>query len=180
MEQVIVAFENSQTAQRVKEILETDGAISCVLCKTADQVRRSVHSLHVSAVVCGFKLADQSAEALYSDLPPSCAMLVLAHQNLLELLREEDIFRLATPVSRGDLLASARMLLQIGRRLERSLRPHRSAGEQAVIDRAKALLMERSGMSEAQAYRYLQKTSMDNSVRLIQTAQAVLESTDIG
>ena len=34
--------------------------------------------------------------------------------------------------------------------------------------------------SEAQAYRYLQKTSMDNSVRLIQTAQAVLESTDIG
>ena len=178
MDQVIVAFESSQTAERIRDILESGATASCVLCRTADQVRRAVHKLHITAVVCGFKLADQGAEALFSDLPPTCAMLVLAPQNLLELLQEEDIFRLATPVSKGDLTGSVRMLLQMGRRLERTFKPRRSSEEQALIDQAKALLMERSGMSEAQAHRFLQKTSMDNSARLVQTAQMILDSAE--
>lgn len=178
MDQVIVAFESSQTAERIRDILESGATASCVLCRTADQVRRAVHKLHITAVVCGFKLADQGAEALFRDLPPTCAMLVLAPQNLLELLQEEDIFRLATPVSKGDLTGSVRMLLQMGRRLERTFKPRRSSEEQALIDQAKALLMERSGMSEAQAYRFLQKTSMDNSARLVQTAQMILDSAE--
>ena len=178
MDQVIVAFESSQTAERIRDILESGATASCVLCRTADQVRRAVHKFHITAVVCGFKLADQGAEALFSDLPPTCAMLVLAPQNLLELLQEEDIFRLATPVSKGDLTGSVRMLLQMGRRLERTFKPRRSSEEQVLIDQAKALLMERSGMSEAQAHRFLQKTSMDNSARLVQTAQMILDSAE--
>ena len=178
MDQVIVAFESSQTAERIRDILESGATASCVLCRTADQVRRAVHKLHITAVVCGFKLADQGAEALFRDLPPTCAMLVLAPQDLLELLQEEDIFRLATPVSKGDLTGSVRMLLQMGRRLERTFKPRRSSEEQALIDQAKALLMERSGMSEAQAHRFLQKTSMDNSARLVQTAQMILDSAE--
>lgn len=178
MEQVIVAFESTKSALRVKEILESSGTASCILCASAGQVRRTVHKLHITAVVCGFKLADQPAEALFADLPPSCAMLVLATQNLLDLLQDEDIFRLASPVSRGDLTASVRMLLQVGRRLERILRPRRSEEEQAVIRRAKELLMDRNGMTEEEAHRFLQKTSMDNSAKMLQTAQLVLDSAE--
>ena len=46
-------------------------------------------------------------------------MLVLARQDRLDLLGNDDIFRLPSPVSRGDLLAAVRLLLQVGRRLER-------------------------------------------------------------
>ena len=80
-------------------------------------------------MICGFKLADQSAEALAGDLPSSCAVLVLASQNLLDLLQNDDLFQLPAPVSKGDLTASVRMLLQMGRRLERALRPRRSPEE---------------------------------------------------
>lgn len=178
MEQVIVAFENTKNAGRIKEILETSGTASCILCKTADQVRRTVNKLHITALICGFKLADQSAEALAGDLPPSCAVLVLASQNLLDLLQDDDLFRLPAPVSKGDLTASVRMLLQMGRRLERALRPRRSPEEQALIQQAKALLMDRNGMTEEQAHRFLQKTSMDNGTKLLQTAQMVLDSAE--
>ena len=178
MEQVIVAFENPKSAFRVREVLESSGTASCILCTSAGQVRRTVHKLHVTAVVCGFKLPDQPAEVLFGDLPPSCAMLVLAPQNLLDLLQEEDIFRLAAPVPRSDLTASVRMLLQMGRRLERILRPRRSEEEQAIIRQAKAVLMDRNGMTEEEAHRFLQKTSMDHGSKLIQTAQMVLDSSD--
>ena len=73
---------------------------------------------------------------------------------------------------------SVRMLLQIGRRLERYVRPRRSREEQSLIDQAKRLLMDRNDMTEEHAHRYLQKKSMDSGAKLVQTAQLVLDSTE--
>ena len=176
MEKIIAAFENEKTARRVAELLEGGGAAACLVCRTADQVRRAIRKLPVPAVICGYKLGDQTAELLFDDLPPTCAMLVLASQDRLDLLENDDIFRLPAPVSRGDLLASVRLLLQMGRRLERYGRPRRPREEQALIDQAKALLMDRHGLTEEQAHYYLQKKSMDSGAKLTQTAQLVLDS----
>ena len=169
METVIVAFENNKNALRVKEILEEDGAADCLVCRTADQVRRASRQFRMPVVVCGYKLGDQTAQLIFDDLP-ACAMLVLARQDVLELMDNDEIFRLPAPASRVDLLASVRMLLQVGRRLEQRTRPQRSQEELAV-------LMDRSGMSEEQAHRYLQKKSMNSGARLTQTAQLVLDGT---
>ena len=178
MESVIVAFESDRSCERIRDILETSGTATCILCHSAAEVKRIVSKQRVSTVICGFKLADQSAEALAGDLPSSCAVLVLASQNLLDLLQNDDLFQLPAPVSKGDLTASVRMLLQMGRRLERALRPRRSPEELEVIQQAKALLMDRNGMTEEQAHRFLQKSSMDNGTKLLQTAQMVLDSAE--
>ena len=142
MEKIIVAFESEKTALRVKELLEGGGAAACLVCRTADQVRRAINKLPVPAVVCGYKLGDQTAELFFEDLPPSCAMLVL----------------------------------QVGRRLERYGRPCHSGEDRRLIDRAKALLMDRHGITEEQAHYYLQKKSMDSRTKLAQTARLVLDS----
>jgi len=45
-----------------------------------------------------------------------------------------------------------------------------------VIERAKGILMRRTGSSEQEAYRMLQRTSQDRSVPMVEIAQAVIES----
>ena len=45
MEKIIVAFESEKTALRVKELLEGGGAAACLVCRTADQVRRAINKL---------------------------------------------------------------------------------------------------------------------------------------
>jgi len=177
MDNIILAFESEKTCQNLKELLEGSGTALCLVCRSAAQVRRLVHKQRVTCVVCGYKLRDESSEQLFEDLPESCAMLLIAVQSLLDLVGNEDIFKLPAPVSRSNLIASVRLMLQIGRRLERYTRPRRSGEEQAVIDSAKALLIDRYSMSEQQAHRFLQKRSMDTGAKLIQTARMVLDET---
>ncbi len=55
--------------------------------------------------------------------------------------------------------------------MERYTRHRRSPLEQDLIARAKALLMERDGLTEEQAHRTLQKRSMDQGLTLVQTAR---------
>src|ERR1051326_1453499 len=45
-----------------------------------------------------------------------------------------------------------------------------------TIERAKGILMRRTGSSEQEAYRILQRTSQDRSVSMVEIARAVLES----
>ena len=65
MDQIILAFERENSSRRLKEILESAGITGTLICASADQVRRAVRKFRVSAVVCGHKLGDQSAEMLF-------------------------------------------------------------------------------------------------------------------
>jgi len=51
--------------------------------------------------------------------------------------------------------------------------------DRKIIDRAKGLLMQRQGLSEAAAYEKLRKTAMNKSLKLAEVAQRVLDVADL-
>jgi response regulator NasT len=51
--------------------------------------------------------------------------------------------------------------------------------ERKLIDRAKGLLMQRQGLSEADAYAKLRKTAMDKGLKLAEVAQRMLDVADL-
>ena len=172
---VIVAFEGDSNNAKIREILESEGEFSCLVCRSAAEVKRAAHKQHRSLVVCGFKLADETCENLFHDLPDGCFMLMIGPQARLELSETEGIFKLQSPARRGELLASVRMLAQFQRYIPREKGPaKRDEEKQRLIAQAKAVLMDRHGMTEEQAHRFLQKQSMDNGAKLTDTARLVL------
>mgnify|MGYP002508110420 FL=1 len=50
----------------------------------------------------------------------------------------------------------------------------RSEKEKEIIIKAKLVLMERNNMSEEEAYRYIQKTSMDSGINMVEMAKMIL------
>ena len=73
------------------------------------------------------------------------------------------------------------MTMDIARELKRRKKTQpkrRTAEEEKIINKAKALLMERNQMTEEEAHRYLQKTSMDNGTSFTETAQMILGMLD--
>lgn len=51
--------------------------------------------------------------------------------------------------------------------------------DRKVIDRAKALLMERQSLSEPDAYARLRKAAMDKNLKLVEVAQRILDVADL-
>ena len=51
---------------------------------------------------------------------------------------------------------------------------NRSPEEKKILDKAKGILMERNLMTEPEAFRYIQKSSMDAGRTLIESAQMII------
>ncbi len=174
METVIVAFENTAMGQRFGDLLESTGTAKCLTCHSGNQVRRLLNQQPIYCVICGPHLTDGPAEWLYEDLPPACSLLLVGPQHMLDACSSREIFKLSTPIRKEEAVSTVRLLLQFGRRMEQFVRRTRSSAEQELVDRAKKLLMEQTGMTEDEAHRALQKRSMDAGSRLAQTARQVI------
>jgi response regulator NasT len=61
-----------------------------------------------------------------------------------------------------------------GRKKRRSQPKARSEEERQLLRQAKGVLMERNGLSEEEAHRYIQKRSMDNGTGLVETAEMII------
>lgn len=175
MDRVAVAFENLNNRRRIAEVLESEGMASCLQCRSADQVKRLAYKQRLGAVICGFKLPDESAGELFYDLPDRCALLVVARQSQLEMLPSDDILRLPAPFSRRELLTAVEFMLHSYQRTQPGIRPHRDPESAALVEEAKDLLMDRLGMTEAQVHRALQQRSMDTGRKMEELARCILE-----
>ena len=91
MDQVIVAFESEKTCRRVADILESAGTAACLICRTGDQVRRYANKQHITVVVCGYKLGEETAEDVLGDLPCECPMLLLPQKPVGHGARRQNV-----------------------------------------------------------------------------------------
>lgn len=176
MSQIVIAFSNEETQQRLKRLLESNDCIPAGCFFSGSDVIRCVHKLGSACVICGFLLRDMTANDLALSLRGSAVLLAVTKPVYLDLCEGENLFKLATPVSRSDLFTSLNLLQQFEEKNLRRPTSHRKADEQKLIGRAKELLMEINRMSENEAHRFLQKRSMDSGLRMAETAQLIIQS----
>jgi len=102
---------------------------------------------------------------------------------LLEQIEDKPVLGyLVKPIKSAELEAAIAIAvkrfeeLESLRRQEEELR--RTLEERKVIERAKGLLMQRTGLTEAEAYRSMQRTASRLKQKLIQVARSILTAED--
>ena len=175
MIRTVVAFEKDESRDKIADMLERSGIPVRFRCRSGAEVLRAVKTMGSGVVICGCKLSDMPADLLAHDLHGQAKFLILAKQAQLELLDNPDTFKLQSPVSAAELRGSVNILLQLDEIASRSQVPQRTEEEQRLIAKAKELLMESRGFTEAQAHKYLQKRSMETGTKLAETARQILE-----
>lgn len=174
MSHILIAFAHEKTRRQMTDVMESAGIRVVAACGSGGETLRQCRRMQGGVILSGYKLRDMTAEKLYEGLPERVSLLVVATQAQLDGIESEGIYRLRAPVRRRELVDSVRMLLYT-REAEAAPVPKRSAEEQLLIEQAKALLMTRNQMTEAQAHRFLQKQSMDAGLKMVQTALKVLD-----
>lgn len=185
---VLVAEDNALERSTVVDLLNALGhmvvaevasgaeAIERAQQLTPDAVLLDVHMPGASGV--------EAAEEIAQALPGTAVVLITGDLSLTlssaDVLRSTAVALLAKPTPPTTLDATLRMAVMRARELLAAKREAKEAKEQLearkLIERAKGILMRRTGSSEQEAYRIMQRSSQDRSVRMVDIAKAVIDS----
>ena len=175
MSSVIVANQNADSAKKIAQVLKSSGLPVCGFCVTGYQLMEYVNTHYRGGVVvCSPMLKDISAVPLPREVSTPYDFLFLIKPHQMDMVRNVESLILRMPLNRMSLIASVNLLLTLADR-ERVAKGSLCDEEQLVIAHAKQLLMERNSLSEMQAYRFLQKKSMDTGRRMVEVSRLVLE-----
>lgn len=173
---IIVAFPKMENAKSIKSILVKNGFHVNAVCTSGAQALQHADMLEEGIVVCAGRLQDMMYIQLREYLPPHFQMLVVAPPGLWEEGAVENVVSLTMPLKVHELVGTLEMMSHslVRRRRKKIRPPGRSEEEKEMIQKAKEVLMARNNMTEEEAHRYIQKSSMDSATGLAETAQMIL------
>jgi len=176
MSVIIVALPKIEDARKIHKILMEHGFEKIVSCSTAATALMEANKHPSGLIISGYKLSDMYYTELCDCIPQFYELLLMGTANTVSSV-DSGIMSITTPIKIYDLVNTVEMIYgQLERRYKKaSRRPKkRTEKEENYIKNAKLLLMERNHISEEEAFRYIQKSSMDSGTNMVETAQMVL------
>ncbi|WP_066638280.1 ANTAR domain-containing response regulator [Desulfolucanica intricata] len=110
---------------------------------------------------------------------PVLLLTAYSHRELVEEAKHSWIFGyLLKPVNQDNLFPAIEIAIANFKKIIKLERENKELKklleERKLVDKAKGLLMEKKGISEREAHKYLQKVSMDKSIPISKVAKKVI------
>ena len=187
MRNIIIAYSKAEDAEKIRSLLARNGHRTAAVTTSGARALTQAETLEEGVLICGYRLRDMLCTDLAEDLPEGFRMLVITSQVHVEEIENayEQTGRvriLTAPLKVHELLRvlEEMPLPSVRKRRGGKSVPEKSPEELQVIERAKALLMERNRMTEPEAHRYLQKCAMDSGTKISETAEMILLLSESG
>ncbi len=197
---VVIAEDEAIIRLDLKEILLDEGYDVVGETGRGDEAVDLVRDNHPDLVILDIKMPGSdglAAARAIRDLDLKVAVLILtafSQRNLIDEARDAGVAAyLVKPFQRIELMPAINQAMARCEQewaidaearqaaAEGTSGAHSSAEDKLetrrLVDGAKAVLMERSGMSESEAFGYIQKTAMGTRSRMIDVARQVLDGT---
>jgi len=177
MRSILIAMPKPEDSNHLMQILGNSGLLFDIeVCQSASEVLRLANERDFGVVVCGKSMRDMSSLELADCLPEFFGMIMLTKDMSMDIYSDK-IMKLTQPLKIRELVSTIETMTSFYiRRIKKKKKApvKRSIEEEKIISDAKALLMDRNGMSEQEAFRYIQKSSMDTSRSMVESAQMIL------
>jgi response regulator NasT len=122
----------------------------------------------------------QAAEVLKEHNLPVVLLTAFSSPDLVERASEAGVFSyVVKPFNPSNLIPALRIALSLHARMVAATNEvdeiHEKLETRKLVDRAKGLLTEKMKLNEPEAFRWIQKASMDRRLSMKQVAQTVIE-----
>ena len=181
---VLIAAQSEKIAVQIRGILPA-GFGHVTFQPSIARVKQTLTEERTDLLIIYTPLSDDSGIQSILDLAtkyPAMSVLLIvskeAYQQVLYRAGDSGISVLARPISTGSFLSAIQMLQAMNRKIQRLLeenaRLQRKLEDERYVSRAKALLIEKQGMSESEAHKYLEREAMNGSVTRREVALKVI------
>ncbi|MDI2126251.1 ANTAR domain-containing response regulator [Yinghuangia seranimata] len=187
---VVIAEDEALIRLDLKEMLEEEGyrvvgeaGDGAAAVRLVEEHRPDLVILDVKMpILDGISAAEQIAGAR---LAPVLMLTAFSQRELVERARDAGAMAyLVKPFTKGDLVPAIEMAVSRFTELaalEREVVDLTQRLEtRKLVDRAKSVLQERYGLSEPEAFRWIQKTSMDRRLSMRAVAEVVVSGGEVG
>ncbi len=175
---IVIVFPKLEDANAIKTLLVKNGYEVQAVCTSGAQAIGIANELDGGIVVSGYRMPDMLYREIAAYLPKGFELLLLISAARLHDVSGDNIIAVSTPLKTCDFLDTVQMMMRRAmyrRKRARQAAPRgRSEAQKAIIEKAKLVLMQRNNMTEEEAYRYLQKNSMDSGTNMVEMAEMVL------
>lgn len=174
---ILVAMPRIEDSNHLIDLIRSQGRLDDIeTCRTAAEVLRISNERDYGVVICTKRIFEMEYFELSGYLPKYFGMIIMTKDMSIDI-SSDTMVKLTMPFKTRELLSTLDMMLSFlvrNIRKKKKIPPKRSNAEQKIINEAKALLMNRNGMTEPEAFRYIQKCSMDSGRSMVESAQMVL------
>ncbi len=182
---IMVAMQNEQVAEKIKYALQRDGYSVGDICTSGNEAIRKVRSGPPDILLIGFEMPDvtglEVATIVGDENLCSVILFITSVQRdfCVSIVEDYDITLFLKPINRIALLSTIDTVLQNRRRIGRMEKElcelKQGMEDRKAIERAKGILMKRKSISEGEAYRRIQKMSMDSRVAMRDISLKIIE-----
>ena len=187
---VVVADDESIVRMDLREMLESLGYLVVGEAGDGESAVHLSRELKPNIVVMDIKMPGmdgiEAGRILTEErIAPVLLLTAYSQQDLVARAKEAGVMAyIVKPFHEADLAPAIEVALQRWdefRSLEKEVEDLKEALEtRKLVDRAKGILMDSQGLSEADAFRRIQKTSMDQRKPMKEVAEAIVLAHEAG
>lgn len=189
MVRIIIAFGNDSQSIKIKNLLTENGYTVIDLVKDGQECLRKARLLKPDLVILDFDLplftGYDVAKVLSEDKISSTLLIVNDSQkSLISEHRDQwDFTSLVKPINRSALISTVELIIKNNKKirlLQKEIQELKESLEaRKLVEKAKGILMSKQGLSEQEAFRKIQRQSMDKGIPMKEVAKAIILASEI-
>lgn len=189
LQSVLIVSAAPKPVEFIRSVLPHGEFSPILTAANAGQAKRLLLDTPVDIVIINAPLSDEYGNRLAVDIVNnySAGVLILVKPELYEQvaykMEHYGILTLTKALDRQTLYQTVKLLSATGNKMrqieENSRRLENKLHEMKAVSRAKGLLIEREGMSEEEAHRYIEKQAMDRCVKKIDIAKQIIKKYEV-
>ena len=177
---VVIAEDEALIRLDLKEMLEEEGYSVVAEAGDGESAVEHVTSLRPDLAILDIKMPVLDGISAAERIAPVVILTAFSQRELVERARDAGAMAyLVKPFTKADLVPAIEMAVSRFaeiRALDDEIGTLRERLEvRKLLDRAKGLLQSEHGLTEPEAFRWIQKTSMDRRLTMRAVAEAVIE-----
>ena len=174
MARIVITGASEVGRMQINRLLASSGFDVFRMCASGSELRRVLNTCEDGVVILAGATPDCRPDDVIADFSDGFQFLMIARPDALAACEEPRLFKLAYPCAGSAVLGAIEMLSQFhAQRL-----PKRTGEDKDLVERAKALLMQREGITEPEAHRRMQQHAMAHGVKMTEYAAQLLKNSE--